>query len=208
MEAGRSSYLYIRQNEPNSFGGELRMRKQFSITLIVISTIVYGSVLGMSLYYDTGFFEEMLMQINRIDATASRKAEVGLSKLILTEIIENEHPTARWQILIARDSSRGYAELFYHYKVWMEKTGLTLDDIGSSYPIFKTRQQHISIINMRYGKTKPVLQFPFIKDKSGTLMAGLFFPVNELPFSADLNKDKIIDYKDVVLARKMGRQSS
>ncbi len=55
---------------------------------------------------------------------------------------------------------------------------------------------------MRYGKSKPVVQFPFYKDKKGNMIAGLFFPINEQPLSADLNNDNKIDHKDVLIARK------
>jgi len=104
--------------------------------------------------------------------------------------------------MIAPKPGRNDTELFYHYKVWIEKNGLTSDDINGSYPIFKSAKQHISILNMRYGKTKPVVQFPFVKTTDGALRSLLFYPINEPPFSADLNKDEAVDHNDVVLARK------
>jgi len=55
---------------------------------------------------------------------------------------------------------------------------------------------------MRYGPSKPVVQFPFYKNDKGDLITGLFFPVNEMPLAADLNNDKKINHEDVTLARK------
>lgn len=179
------------------------MHKRFSITLIVVSTLVYGGVFFMAFHHDTGFFEEMLIQINRFDAGTTRKAHVKLSKMILMEVLDNEHPTKTWFSMIAPEPGRNDTELFYHYKVWSEKTGLTSADIKGSYPIYKTGQQHISIINMRYGKAKPVVQFPFVKTTDGNLRSLLFYPINEPPFSADLNKDQAVNHHDVILARKM-----
>ncbi len=178
------------------------MLKRFSITLIVISTLVYGGVFFMAFYHDTGFFEEMLIQINRIDAGTTRKAHVKLSKMIFMEVLDNEHPTKTWFSMIAPKPGRNDTELFYHYKVWCERTGLTPGEISGSYPIFKSAQQHIAIINMRYGKAMPVVQFPIVKITDGTLRSLLFYPINEPPFSADLNKDQVVDHQDVILARK------
>lgn len=178
------------------------MLKRFSITLIVLSSIVYGSAFFMGKYYGTGFFDEILIQINRLDAGFTRKEEVGQTKFLLKAILENEHPPAKWEQLVAHDRKSSHTELFYHYKVWIVKVGLNAEDIDASYPIFKAGQQNVSIINMRYGKGKPVVQFPFVRNKSGELVSGLFYPINEPPLSTDYNKDDSIDETDVILARK------
>jgi len=178
------------------------MLKRFSITLIIVSTIVYGSVFFLGLYYGTGFFDEMLAQLNRVSITFSKKQEIDQSKFILKTIIESEHPQDSWKGLIAHNQIKNDEELFYYYKIWSIKTKLSHKDISDSYPIFEKTKNNINIINIRYGKTKPVMQFPFFKDKAGNLRTGLFFPLNEKPISADYNKDNKVDHKDVLLARK------
>lgn len=178
------------------------MLKRFSITLIIVSTIVYGSMFGLGIYYGTGFFEEILIQLNRVSTNLSKKDEVTQSREILKTIIENEHPTENWKNLIVKNPKMNHAELFYYYKIWTIKTKLSQKDIVASYPIFQKGTNDITIINMRYGKSKPILQFPFFKDQLGNLIAGLFFPLNEKPMSADLNSDNAVNYKDVMLARK------
>ena len=178
------------------------MLKRFSITLIVVSTIVYGSMFFMGIYYGTGFFDEILAQVNRVSITFSKKQEIKQSKFILKTIIENEHPQKSWKGLIAHNQIKDDEEVFYYYKIWSIKTKLSHKDITDSYPIFEKVKNNINIINIRYGKEKPVLQFPFFKDKAGNLKTGLFFPLNEKPISADYNKDNKVDHKDVLLARK------
>ncbi|MBT4506060.1 hypothetical protein [Desulfobacula sp.] len=178
------------------------MLKRFSISLIIVSTIVYGSMFFMGIYHGTGFFEEILIQVNRLSVNLSKKQEIIQSKFILKTIIENEHPPDSWKGLIVHNQIKADEELFYYYKIWTIKTGLSLKDITDSYPIFEKNNNNINIINIRYGKAKPVLQFSFFRDKAGNLKTGLFFPLNEKPISADYNKDKKVDYKDVILARK------
>lgn len=178
------------------------MPKKFAITLIVLSTLIYGTIFLMAQRYGTGFFDEIIIQVNRMAINLSKNQEVTLSKLILKTILENEHPPDFWHSLIARSQKNDHKELFYHYKIWTLKTKLSIKDISRSYPTFQSQKDSFTIINMRYGKIKTVLQFPFLKDKAGNLIVGLFFPINETPFSADYNNDKIINYEDVVLARK------
>ncbi len=178
------------------------MLKRFAITLIILSTLVYGSVFFLSMHYHTGFFDEILIQMTRMDAGFFNKAEVRQSKQVLKTIIENEHPPENWPGMIFKPGDNNAEQLFYHYKVWVTKTQVTLADVKGSYPIFKSKEDKAILINMRYGNKKPVLQFPFYKTGSGKLLTGLFFPINELPFDADLNKDHIIDQKDVLIARK------
>ena len=180
------------------------MPKKFAFSLIVLSTVVYGSIFLMANHYGTGFFDEILIQLNRMTLNLSKKQEVDRTRLILKTILENEHPPASWNSLIARSRQKDHKELFYYYKIWSIKSKLSLKDISRSYPIFESNKDHYTLINMRYGNTKPVLQFPFFKNKAGKLVAGLFFPINEAPMSADYNNDKIINYEDVVLARKEG----
>ena len=178
------------------------MLKRFSITLIVLSTLVYGSVFIMSKYHGTGFFEEVLMQMNRLETGFGNKIEVRQSKALLSSILESEAPPENWDRLIVPDKKTKHQELFYHYKVWTIKIGLTQAEVRKSYPIYKSRQQNMTIINMRYGRQKTIVQFPFFRDSSNQIVTGLFFPVNELPFSADLNKDGAIDHRDVTIAKK------
>ncbi len=178
------------------------MLKRFAVTLIILSTFVYGSVFFLSMHYHTGFFDEILIQINRLDTGLFNKAEVRQSRQLLKTIIKNEYPPENWQAFIVKPAENDADQLFYHYKVWVTKTQLTLTDIEDSYPIFKSKKDKAILINMRYGNDKPVLQFPFYRTTNGKLLTGLFFPVNELPFDADLNKDHIIDQKDVLIARK------
>lgn len=179
------------------------MLKRFSITLIIISTLVYGSMFIMAKYYGTGFFDEMLMQMNRLAAVFVNKKEIKQSKRILFDIIENEHPTGNFQQWVMLGKKSSHEELFYHYKVWIVKSGLSREDVEKSYPIFKALQDNTLIINMRYGPGKPVVQFPFVINTAGQIITGLFYPVNELPLAADLNKDNTIDHRDVILARKL-----
>jgi len=84
------------------------------------------------------------------------------------------------------------------------KAKLNINDINASYPIFTSSSENSIVINMRYGKDKPIVRFPFYKDEKENLITGLFFPINEKPLNADLNDDDKIDYKDVILARKKG----
>lgn len=178
------------------------MLKRFSITLIIMATIVYGSMFFMGIYYETGFFDEILIQLNRVSTRFTKKQEIEQSKFILKTIIENEHPPDSWKGLIAHNRIKDDEELFYHYKIWTIKTKLSLKNITDSYAISEQNKNNINIINIRYGKANPVLQFPFFKDKAGNLKTGLFFPINEKPISADYNKDNAVNYEDVRLARK------
>lgn len=183
------------------------MRKRFAITLIVVSTIAYGTIFLMAIHHDTGFFDEMINQVNRMAIHLSKRQEVALTKLTLKTILENEHPPDIWYGLIGPSKKNDPKELFYHYKVWTLKINLSIKDISRSYPIYESKKDGHTIIHMRYGKLKTVLQFPISQGKAGNLIVGLFFPINEMPFSADYNKDKIIDHKDVVLARKVGNKA-
>jgi hypothetical protein len=180
------------------------MLKKFSISLIIMSTFLYGSIYFMSKKYDTTFFDEILIQLNRMTANFNKSQEAQFTKIILTTIINNEHPPSNWNRFIAHNAKYSHKELFYYYKVWSIKVKLNLEDINSSYPIFTSNSEKVMMINMRYGKSKPVVRFPFYKNKKGDMVAGLFFPVNEKPFSADLNKDKKINHQDVIIARKPG----
>lgn len=176
------------------------MKKRFAITLIILSTLVYGGMFFMATYYGTGFFDEILIQLNRMTIGLSKKQEVAQSKFILKTILENEHPPGSWKGLML--PSPDHQELFYHYKIWTLKTKLTHEDIHGSYPIFESKKNNFTLINMRYGNTKPVVQFPFLTDKAGYLITGLFFPINEKPLSADYNRDNRVTYEDVLLARE------
>lgn len=178
------------------------MPKKFAISLIVLSTILYANVFHLSVVHKTSFFDEMIMQINRFQVGLANKDEMNLSKLILRTILENEHPPEEWNRMILPSPEFNHTKLFYFYKVWSIQRGLTLGDIKSSYPIFKTKKNHLTILKIRYGKDKPILQFPFSKNSEDFPIAGLFLAANELPFSADLNKDDEINHADVVLATK------
>jgi hypothetical protein len=178
------------------------MIKRFAITLITLSTLLYGSIFVSSLLHDTRFFDEIVIQLNRMSTNLNNMDEVQHSKLILNTILENETPPENWQTLITKPPKDDFDQLFYFYKVWTIKTGLTQKNIKKSYPIYKAHQNQLTIINMRYGKKKPILQFPFSKTSQGNLVSGLFFAINEMPFSADYNGDERIDHKDVLLALK------
>lgn len=178
------------------------MIKRFAFSLLFLSTIVYGSLFLMAKHYGTGFFDEVSIQLNRISATINHKPEIDQSKFILKAIIDNEHPPAGWSDIITHNRQKNDSELFYHYKIWTIIIKLNINDINDSYPIFHFFKDNINFITMRYGKTKPIIQFPFLKDKAGNLLTGLFFPINEEPVSADYNMDNIVNHEDVLLARK------
>ncbi|MCF6247021.1 MAG: hypothetical protein L3J69_06630 [Desulfobacula sp.] len=178
------------------------LKKKFGITLIIISTLVYGSIFFLSMHHETSFFDEILIQLNRAAGNLNKKDEIQQSKFILKTIIENDHPPQIWKNLIAHNPQNDNEELFYYYKIWTIRTKLSMDDIAGSYPIFEKTKNGITHINMRYGKDKPVLQFPFFRNNAGNLVTGLFFPINERSMSADYNKDNKVNYKDVILARK------
>ena len=163
---------------------------------------MYGSVFIMAKRHGTGFFDEILIQMNRFSTNLANKAEINQSKAILRLIMASDHPPANWETLISGKEKKDTTSLYYHYKTWLTQSGLTPKDIDGSYPIFKSTTNQLTIINMRYGKDKPILQFPFLTSGSNGLVTGLFFPVNELAFSADLNKDGRVDDKDVELAAK------
>ncbi len=176
------------------------MLKRFSISLIVLSSVVYLTIFLISRHHETGFFDEILIQLNRISTNMSHEQKVKQTKILLKLIIENDTPPAHWNLFIDHNWKTDPNELFYYYKVWIIKAGLNLADIDESYPIYSSKEKEITKINMRYGPNKPILQFPFSVDKHKKLTTGLFFPINEPPFSADLNKDKFINEKDVRLA--------
>ncbi len=180
------------------------MIKKFSISLIIMSTFIYGTIFIMSKHYKTTFFDEIGIQLNRMAANMNKSPEVQFTKLILAAIINNEHPPSDWNRFLAHSPEYDNKELFYHYKIWSIKAKLNINDINSSYPIFTAKNAKSVIINIRYGKDKPVVQFPFYKDKKENMITGLFFPINDKPLNADLNDDDKIDYKDVILARKKG----
>lgn len=180
------------------------MLKKFAISLIIMSTFLYGTVFFLSRQYETAFFDEILIQLNRMSATMNKPQEVQFSKTILTSVINNEHQPSDWNKFIIHNSKYDHTELFYYYKVWSIKVKLNINDINSSYPIYSASSENSIVINMRYGKNKPVVQFPFFKDKKGNMIAGLFFPINVKPLSADLNNDNKINHDDVILARKHG----
>ena len=178
------------------------MPRKFAISLIIISTIVYGYIFLVSKQYGTGFFDEILYQMNRMAVLLANNQEVVQTKRILSAVLTNEHPPKKWKGLIARSQEKDHLELFYHYKIWTLKTGLRMEDIAGSYPIHKFNKEMFTVINMRYGNTQPTLQFPLFRDKTGKIVSGLFFPLGEPPVDVDYNNDNIISYEDVVLARK------
>ncbi len=177
-------------------------KKKFSISLIILSTIIYGSVFATAKYHDTSFFDEMLIQLNRAAISISKKQEIAQSKFILQTIIENEHPPQIWDTLISHNPENDDTQLFYYYKIWTIKTKLNTKDIKDSYPIFESSKNNITMINMRYGKNKPIVQFPFFRDKDTTLNTGLFFPINATPISADYNNDNKVNYDDILALKK------
>lgn len=176
------------------------MLKRFSISLIVISSAVYMTIFLMSRHYQTGFFDEILIQLNRLNTSLGHKTEIIQTKYILKLVSENDTPTKQWYAVMRPGSKTDPTQLFYYYKVWLIKAGLTQTDINQSYPIFRMMKDDVAVINMRYGPGKPIVQFPFSKTGKDSFVCGLFFPINEPPFSADLNKDKTVDQKDVVIA--------
>jgi hypothetical protein len=180
------------------------MIKKFSISLIIMATFLYGTIFVMSKHYETSFFDEILIQLNRMTANMNKSQEVQFTKIILTAIINNEHPPSDWHRFILHSPEYDNKELFYYYKIWSVKAKLNINDINASYPIFTANSENSIVLNMRYGKDKPVVQFPFYKDKKENLTTGLFFPINAQPLNADLNNDKKIDHKDVIIARKQG----
>jgi len=180
------------------------MIKKFSISLIIMSTFLYGTIFVMSKRYETSFYDEIVFQLNRMTATMNKSQEVQFTKTILSAIINNEHPPSDWHRFIVHSPEYDNKELFYYYKIWSIKTQLNINDITASYPISTASNQTKIVLNMRYGKDKPVVQFPFYKDKKENLTTGLFFPINQQPLNADLNNDEKIDHQDVILARKHG----
>ncbi len=180
------------------------MIKKFAISLIIMSTFLYGTIFVMSKRYETSFFDEISIQLIRMTASMNKSQEVQFTKIILTAIINNEHPPSDWNKFILHSPDYDNKELFYYYKIWSIKAKLNINDINAAYPIFTASSANSVIVNMRYGKDKPVVQFPFYKDKKENLMTGLFFPINQQPLNADLNNDDKIDHQDVVLARKHG----
>ncbi len=182
------------------------MLKKFAITLIIMSTSVYGTTFFIAKYHGTSFFDEIVMQLNRMATNLSHSKEINYSKLVLKTILENEHPPAVWDRLITHNQQYSHKELFYHYKIWTIQKQVNINDVNDSYPIFKASENNLTLINMRYGKNKPILQFPFLKDKDGNLITGLFFPINEKPLPADLNKDNKINHEDVKIAKMAGNK--
>lgn len=179
--------------------------KRFAVTLIIMATVLYGSIFVMSKQYGTPFFEEIVIQLNRMNEKFGGSPEVTMTKTVLKAIIENETPPDEWNRFILHASEYSPNDLFYLYKVWSVTVSLTLRDINKSYPILNTENENGILLRMRYGKTQPVLQFKFFKVGEDTLAMGLFYPVNEPPVSADLNNDKTIDAKDVRIARRLNR---
>jgi len=184
------------------------MIKKFAISLIILSSLVYGGMFLMAKQHGTGFFDEMLIQMNRMATSMGHRDEVTQSKLILATILKNEHPPANWDRIIEHNQQNDHNELFYYYKIWTIKTGLQMEEIKGSYPIFKSSKNNVIFINMRYGKKKAILQFPFTRDNNGNLITGLFFPINERPLSADFNNDNTINHEDVDLARKSNKKAT
>jgi hypothetical protein len=177
------------------------MLRRFALSLIGISTLIYGSIFFSSVIHNTGFFDEILIQLNRMNANMSNMDEIQHSRQVLNAIMNNDHPPDNWTSLIAGPPEKDPVQLFYFYKVWMKQSGLTPKDIKRSYAIFKSVKNNLLILNMRYGKNKPVLQFPFMSTPQGQVVSGLFFAINELPFSADINNDGRVDQKDVLAAK-------
>lgn len=178
------------------------MLKKFSISLIIMSTFLYASIFVVSKQYNTSFFDEINNQLSRITAVFNKPQEVEFTKLVLSAIVNSEHPPADWDQYLFHNAKYSHSELFYYYKVWVIKTKLTLKQITSSYPIYSRRSENSVAVNMRYGSSQPVVRFPFFQDSKGNIVAGLFFPVNEKPLVADLNRDHKINHEDVVLAKK------
>ena len=50
---------------------------------------MYGTVFFMSQRYDTVFFDEILIQLNRMTANFNRPEEVAFTKILLAAIINN-----------------------------------------------------------------------------------------------------------------------
>jgi hypothetical protein len=184
------------------------MLKRFSISLIVVASTVYGSLFGLGLYYDTGFFDEFSIQLNRASGRFTKKEEVAVTKFLLKSIVNNEQPPETWNGLISHNQQKDDTQLFYYYKIWAVNAKLSIKEISESYPIFSKIDNNIQAINMRYGKDKPVLQFSFFRNKAGKLKTGLFFPINEPPLEADYNGDGKINAEDLALAKKAVEKSS
>ncbi|MCP4670838.1 MAG: hypothetical protein GY857_05990 [Desulfobacula sp.] len=180
------------------------MKKKFSISLIIMASFLYGTIFFISQRHETSFFDEIVIQLTRMTTNMNKSQEVQFTKTILAVIINNEHPPSDWNRFIAHNPKYDNKELFYYYKIWSLKTNLNIADINASYPIYSASSEQSIFINMRYGKDKPVVRFPFYKDNKENLMIGLFFPINEKPLNADLNNDNQINHKDVVIARKKG----
>lgn len=178
------------------------MLKKFSISLIIMSTFLYASIFVVSKQYNTSFFDEINNQLTRVTAVFNKPKEIEFTKLVLSAIVNSEHPPADWDNYLFHNPEYSHSELFYYYKVWTIKLKLTLEQITSSYPIYSRRGKNSIAVDMRYAPSRPVVRFPFFQDSKGNLVAGLFFPVNEKPLVADLNRDHKVNHEDVILAKK------
>ncbi len=124
------------------------MLKSFSISLIVLSSIVYLTIFLISRHHETGFFDEILIQVNRISTNMNHEEKIKQSKTVLKLILENETPPDQWNLIILQNWKTDPNELFYYYKVWIIKTDLTLADIDESYPIYSSTENQITKIKL------------------------------------------------------------
>jgi len=164
-------------------------------------------ILGLSIYIisykqHTRFLNELAIQTYRILTINKYKEESDYAKYVLSEIINNDNPPKNWKDQIGERSQRLGVGLFYIFKVWFIESRTPLSEIENSYIIIPHKIESGVMFLLRYGNSKPAIQFHIVRTKNNKLKADFTFPLNNCTFNPDYNGDNVFDMKDVILARK------
>lgn len=178
------------------------MRKKFAITLICLTTILYGAVFFISRNNGTGFLEEINCQLMRLHGNLKYAQQVDQAKGLLKMVLNNENPPSNWNDFLEEKLQPFNDKAFYFFKIWMIDSHITADNIEASYPVHIVERVDTLTVLQRFPGTGHVLQFNIFTNAASKPVFGLFLPINNSNFSADYNYDDRIDYEDVLLARK------
>jgi hypothetical protein len=178
------------------------MRKKFAITLICLTTILYGSILSISISNETRFFQEINYQLVRAQGKLKYDLQVSHMKDLLKAVFDNDAPPPEWDSYLEDSLKEFSTKAFYFFKVWLIESNISQDDIADSYLIFIAQSGDKQILDLRFPSQGYVLQFNIYANSSGQPVSGLFFPKKNREFSADYNNDSFVNYQDVVLARE------
>ncbi len=179
-----------------------KIMKKITI-LLACSVLLLGLVvLKISLEQNTTYLDELQILLFRLVTINKYEEEANYARYILSGIIMNDVPPDNWGELTGERSQKFKNGLFYFFKVWFIESETTIQDIEKSYIIFAHKSENYVLFELRYGKSKPAIQFRVTKNNNNNFVADFTFPLNNCTFHPDYNRDNVFDSKDVALAKK------